>query len=117
MILHAAAKAGIDTIFTLAYSGAVDDDFVKGIVDDVESYGGEVCFVQLYTPKEELLKRISNESRKRIGKMSTKKELLETLASRDQYATVKYKNNLRIDTTKSPAKKSAEKIVEHFKLT
>lgn len=115
-MLYEAAKAGRDIVFTIAYSGAVDDDFVKGVVDDVESFGGEVCFVQLYTPKEELLKRIGNESRKQLGKITSKSELLEILRTRDQYASVKY-NHLLIDTTKSPAKQSAKKIVEYFNLT
>ncbi|HYF96609.1 MAG TPA: hypothetical protein VD947_01065 [Patescibacteria group bacterium] len=118
IILSKAAEEGLDTIFTLAYSGAIDDKSVAQIVNNIEKYGGQVCFVQLYASKEKLLSRIGSKSRKnlRMGKFTTRKALLESLATRDHYAAVKYKNNLFIDTGKSSAKESAAQIAQHFRL-
>lgn len=118
LILTKAAKEGINTIFTIAYSGKVDDKAVKELVNNIEKYSGKVCFVQLYAPKEKLLKRIGNNSRKKLGllnKPTTKKRLLELLGSRDHYASVKY-DHLLIDTTESSAKQSAARIAQLFKL-
>ncbi len=116
-VLTTVAAERIDTIFTLAYSGAVDDESVEKIVKNIKEHGGEVCFVQLYAPKEDLINRIGNDSRKKLGlnKPTTKKRLLELLKTRDHYASVKYKY-LLIDTTKSSAKQSADRIADHFNL-
>lgn len=118
-ILTKAAAEDIDTIFTLAYSGEVDDVSVEKIVKNIEKYNGKVCFVQLYAPKEELLKRIGNKSRKNLrllNKPTSKKHLLNLLKTRDHYASVQYKH-LLIDTTKSSVKESARQIAKHFRLT
>lgn len=119
LILTRAAKEGVNTIFTIAYSGTVDDEAVKELVENIEKHDGKVCFVQLYAPKESLLQRIGNDSRKKLSllnKPTTKKRLLELLGNRDHYASVKYKH-LTIDTTRSSAKESARQITKHFNLT
>lgn len=118
LVLTRVAQEGVNTIFTMAYSGRVDDEGVEELVKNVEKYGGEVCFAQLYAPKAELLKRVGNVSRRKmklLHKFTTKKRLLEHLDSRDHYASVKYEH-LLIDTAKSSAKQSAKRIVEYFNL-
>jgi shikimate kinase len=118
LILSNAAEEKINTIFTMAYSGKIDDKHVKRIVQSIEKHGGQVCFVQLYAPKEKLLKRIGNNSRKKLGllnKPTSKKHLLERLKNGDPYDSVKYEH-LLIDTTQSSAKQSAGRIVDCFKL-
>ena len=116
-MLDEAAKAGRDTIFTFGYSGAVDDDQVRHIVEAVESHGGEVDFVQLYAPQGELLKhRIEGNSRKAMAKETDPKRLRKVLAERDMYATVPYSNNLRINNSELPPGQAARQIVSHFDL-
>lgn len=116
-MLEAAAQHGRDTIFTLAYSGAVDNEQIKRIVEAVEKYGGEVCFIQLYAPPEELLEhRVENQSRKDMGKISTQARLRQTFAERDVYAAVPFPNNLRIDNTTQSPEEVANQIVEQLKL-
>jgi len=117
MLTEEAAKAGRDTILTVAYSGAVDDEFVAKVVGGVEKHGGEVCFVQLYAPPETLLERIGNDSRKQLGKMSRKSSLKQALETRDLYAAVKHKPNLRLDTTKYSPERAAAEIVRHYGLS
>lgn len=116
-VIKAAAWSDQNTIFTLAYSGVVDDDFITRLVDIVKKYGGTVKFVQLYAPPKTLMDRIENESRKLLGKASTQASLQKSLATRDHYATVKYPaDNFRIDTTQQSPDQSAQLIIEHFEL-
>jgi hypothetical protein len=116
--IETAADAGIDTIFTVAYQGAIDDGFVDEVVDIVTSRGGEVHFVQLIAPKDVLVERVSNKSRKdfHLGKMTTPAHLNEALHP-GMYEPVKYKGILTIDTSKVSAVDAAAQISDHFRLT
>lgn len=116
-VIEAAAWSNQNIIFTLAYSGAVDDDFITRLVTIVEKYNGTVKFVQLYAPPEILMTRIGNASRQRLGKADTPAGLRQRLATRDHYATIKYPtDNLRLDTTQQNPDQSAQLIIDHFKL-
>jgi shikimate kinase len=114
--IAAAAEADINMIFTLAYSGEVDDVFVNKIVDIVRKHDGHVCFVQLEAPEDILMQRVGNQSRKDIAKLSEPERLKELLKTRDMHATVKHQNVLKIDTSKLSAAEAAQQIVQHFKL-
>src|SRR5207244_4992794 len=58
-MLEAAAKEGIDTIFTLVYSKDDEDDqFVKQVIKNVRSRGGQVLFVRLYRERYGCAKRV-----------------------------------------------------------
>lgn len=118
IMLEAAAQSGYDTIFTLAYSGKVDDDQLASIVAAVEKAGDEVNFVQLYAPPEELLaNRINGQSRHDMQKVTDAASLKKVLAERDMYAAVPYKSNLRIDNSRLKPEESARRIVKHFNLS
>ncbi len=114
-ILTTAARLGRDTIFTLAYSGRVDNDFVADIVAGVEEEGGMVNFVQLHAPPEVLLDRVTSPHRAAMGKIHDPGRLAAQLGRRDQYATMPY-DTLRIDTTIMKPAESAELIVDTFGL-
>jgi shikimate kinase len=117
IMLEAAAQSGYDTIFTLAYSGKVDNDQLANIVAAVEKAGGKVNFVQLYAPPEELLaNRINGQSRHDMKKVTDEDSLKQVLAERDMYAAVPYKNNLRIDNSRLKPEESARRIANHFNL-
>jgi len=111
-----AAQAGKDLIFTLAYSGEVDDEWVSRVVDTVAAAGGETKFVQLYAPHEALFDRVTDSTRADMGKISRAEELRKSLGSRDRYARVKHAGHLVIDTSKVTPQQSALRIAEHFEL-
>jgi gluconate kinase len=115
--IETAADDGLDTIFTVAYQGAVDDDFVSDIVDAVTSRGGEVNFVQLVAPEHVLMERVGNKSRKdlQMGKMTERVHLKRALVP-GMFETVKYANVLKLDTSKLSAKDAAERIANYFRL-
>jgi shikimate kinase len=112
-----AARAGKDLIFTLAYSGEVDDPWVDEVVETVSDEGGGTNFVQLYAPHETLFERVDNQTRGEMGKISGQEELRKSLESRDHYARVKHSSHLVIDTSASTPRQSAQRIVKHFGLT
>lgn len=114
--LTAAADAGLDIIFTLAYSGIVDDAFVADIVNIFESRSGNVCFVQLHAPDDVLLERIGNTSRSAVGKLTDPKRLSQVLETRDMRASVKYPDILNVDTAKLSPIDAAQEIITHFGL-
>src|SRR5438445_10441531 len=68
-MLEAAAKEGIDTIFTFVSSKDDEDDqFLKQVVQHVRSGGGQVLFGRLYLERKDLVKRVKSVRRRRRGK-------------------------------------------------
>ena len=114
--ITAAADANLDIIFTLAYSGDVDNDFVAAIVKAVADKGGKTHFVQLDTPDSVLTERANDPTRRRLGKVIDPIRLKELLASRDIRAQVPYDNVLRINTTTHSPEQSAQTIIDRFRL-
>jgi len=115
--IEMAAKAELDTIFTVAYQGKIDDNFVDDIVKTVTSYGGEVLFVQLSAPETVLTERVGNNSRSdlNLGKMTDPAHLKETLHP-GMYESVKYPGILKLDTSELEPDSAARQIVQHFQL-
>lgn len=114
--LTSAARANIDMVFTLAYSGEIDDEWVAKIVDAVEENDSRVCFIQLNAPEEVLLERVGNESRVNMNKISTRERLQISFDTRDHFDSVKYDDILKIDTSKTSATDSARQIASYFGL-
>ncbi len=117
--ITAAAKAGLDMIFTVAYSGRPDDEFVSEIVSTFTSHGGEVHFVQLCAPEHILVERVGNKSRSdlHLGKMTDPEHLKAILKSRDMHASVQYEPILKISTHEYTSEESADRIVDYFHLS
>lgn len=66
---EAAARAGRSLIFTFNPEATVPADFVSRVVATVQEHGGEVLFVRLDCPEEEIERRIENDSRAEHGKL------------------------------------------------
>jgi len=113
-ILEEAAKEGTDTIFTFVYGKGPDDEFVKDIIRRVESHGGEVCFVRLSCSSDELLRRVSNRSRKRLGKLTTKSGLVRMGKKFDLVSEIPFAESLSLDTTNRSPKETARAIARHY---
>lgn len=116
--LATAAEAKLDVIFTLAYSGAVDDSFVGTIVKAFTSRGGNVYFVELHAPPETLAARVGNPDRNALGmgKMTDPAHLDHVLNGRDMFASVPYDSILKIDTSITPAGAAAQQIIDHYRI-
>src|SRR5215207_218811 len=66
-----AARENVDLIYTFCYAKDLDDAHVKKITEVTEENGGEVCFVLLKAEREALNRRVTEDSRKDLGKAKT----------------------------------------------
>jgi hypothetical protein len=115
-MLGKAAEYGRDTIFTLAYSGRVDDDFVSQVVAAAERHEGQVCFVRLTAPVPVLLDRVGNSSRVKARKISSQADLQQVLATRDMDQFIPRPGQLSIDTSQMSPERAAARIKSHYHL-
>lgn len=111
-----AVKQDIDIVFTLAYSGSVDDAFVKEIVNIVKDRGGFVHFVQLHATNETLFSRVHTKERETLLKIADPTRLASLLEERDLRVSVPYKDVLHIDTEQMPVENAVEQIMQTFHL-
>ncbi len=117
-LLTAAARADRNVIFTMAYSGTMDNPFVAAIVQVVKSYGGQVDFVQLAASVETLMERVENESRQRLGKIASRTDLRRFFAEpgRDSFTSVSYPHVLHCNTEHIKPEATARYIKEELRL-
>ena len=115
-MLEEAAREHVDTIFTFVYGKGDDDEFVRDIVRRVESHNGKVLFVRLYCGREELARRVAIKSRKKQGKLASKRDLDGLFKEFDLLSEVPSVASLSIDTTRNSPEKSARLIADHYKL-
>ena len=111
-----AARENINLIHTFCYAKDLDDKYVTKITEAVESNGGEVCFVLLTCEKDELERRVLEESRKQFGKANNLEILREILGKYDLFSRVPERESLQIDNTNLPPAATTQIITEHFKL-
>ncbi len=112
-IFEQAAKENIPGIvFTFVYEKNTDDDFIRRLLDGVTSNGGQVVFIQIYCEKEELLKRVTEESRKQFQKVKSEEGLLKTLAEGDQMSSIDFVESHKIDSTHLTAEQTISKVLE-----
>ena len=116
IVIQAAAQEDVNLIFTLAYSGEVDDAFIDHIVQAVESNGGDVYFLQLTASDNTLMERVNNLSRKKLAKMDSPVRLKQVLETRDMRASVKYPNILHLDTSVLSPIEACNRVAKHFGL-
>ena len=111
-----AARHKVNLIHTFCYARDHDDKYIARIIERVEANGGQVCFVLLTCARIEVEKRVLEESRKRYGKVNNLEMLNEVFSRYDFSSPVPQRESLRLDTTNMPAKLTAQKIIDHFKL-
>ncbi len=111
-----AARENVNLIYTFCYAKDFDDAHVAKIVESVEASGGEVCFVLLTCERNELEKRVLEESRKQYGKANNLEILDEILDKYDLSSPVPERTSLRIDNTQLPSEQTVRKIIEHFRI-
>lgn len=116
MISKAAAEKVPGVIMTNCYVHPDDEKFIRKIKDTVENNGGDVNFVQLFCGKTELLKRVTNESRKKYGKFKDPDKLEKKLKEKNLLHGIPFVDNLVIDNTHIPANKTADRIKDHYNL-
>jgi RNase adaptor protein for sRNA GlmZ degradation len=111
-----AARCGVNLIYTFCYAKDLDDAHVRKITETVETNGGEVCFVLLTAEKDELRKRVLEDSRKPFGKAKTVEMMNFFFETYELFAPVPDRESLIIDNTNVSAEAAARTIIEHFQI-
>jgi hypothetical protein len=103
-------------IFTFAPETTVRPEFVPNTIQTIESHAGQVIFVELTCPIEELKRRLTSESRATFGKL-TDLAIFEQLHAAGVFATAHMpKPAVSIDTSALSPKDTAAKIVRDLNL-
>ena len=116
-MLEEAAKEGIDTIFTFVYGRGEDDLFVRNVVRRIRSHGGQVCFVRLYCERKELVRRVKASRRRRMGKVSSEKILVDLFRRHYLNSEIPFRRSLNIDTTNRSPRNVAKSIASQYRLS
>lgn len=114
-LIELAAKNDIDLIFTICYEPE-DINYIEHIKKSVNKYEGEIYYVHLVPNKEELLKRVVNDSRKQYKKIKDPKKLSKSLKEHEFYVSIDEPNSIKIDNSKLSPEEVANKIISKFKL-
>lgn len=115
-LFRAALENKINIIFTMVYFLETDDKIMKKIIKLAEKHGGKILLVLLTCSKKELFKRLKNPSRKGMSKIKSIKLLKGIMEKYELSKPLKLSRTLVIDNTNLSPKKTAEKIVKHYKL-
>lgn len=112
-VLEEAARQNIaGVVCTFVYEKGVDDQFVRDLLEKLSQHGGEVKFIRIYCEKEELLKRVTAESRKQFLKVQTAERLLKTLAAREVMSPISFVEGAEIDNTHLSVEETFRKVLE-----
>lgn len=114
-VLEHCAANDTDLIFTFVYEGGDDDEMVKSYIQSVESNGGEVKFAELTADRDDLLKRVGDESRKRFKKLTDPAILHRLTESMDVY-TIPFVDSLKVNTSEHDPDESARLIAQELGL-
>jgi deoxyadenosine/deoxycytidine kinase len=111
-----AARENVDLIHTFVYAKGPDDEHFAKLIAAFEENGGQVCVVLLSCDPEEGKRRVTSESRSRMGKVATP-EMLDSLHKNyDLLSPLDGRETLVIDNSNLSAMDAAERIIGHFEL-
>jgi len=112
-VFEAAAKAGISLVFTFAPEATVRPEFIGNAADIVEKYGGEVCFVELRCPVQEIERRLNAPSRHDWMKLKSV-AIFRELRAKGAESFPALPAGLVLDTSAMPSEEAARRICEHY---
>src|SRR5829696_2819947 len=115
-VIAEAAREGIDLIHTFCYGKGPDDDEYRRLIASAEDNGGEVHPVLLWCSDDERKRRIGNESRVRLRKLTDPESVERGRATYDLFSPLPGRETLIIDNTAISPDSVADQIIEHFKL-
>jgi len=114
--LKIAAKEDLDLIYTFCYAKSFDEKYISELLRFSKKKKIKIHFVNLITNKNKLFERVKGESRKKYSKAKTHKSMKEMFSKWELFYSIPNVDSLIIDNTKLSAKKTAQKIKEHYKL-
>ncbi len=112
-LVAAAAEEDVDLIYTYVFAPG-DERHVADIVSSYEKAGGAVSFVQLLAPREVLLHRVLDESRRQHGKIIDAQTLEHLLDEYDDFTAVAAPGSLTIELIATSARDAADRIIDYI---
>ncbi|MBU2101707.1 AAA family ATPase [Patescibacteria group bacterium] len=116
-LLEATAKQGrvSGVICTFAYDKKTDNPFIDKLKEISKRQDIDLQFIQIYCDREELLKRVTEDSRKEYKKIHSVEGLSKCLESGDFMSEVAGVNSKRIDSTDLSVEEAVAQVVELIK--
>lgn len=112
-LLESAAQDNLPgVILTHGYSHHDNAPFIEGLIDLMKRYNGQIYFVYVTCPIDELEKRIALPSRKQHVYKVNDIQTLRDLLSRRKFPQIPFVESLVIDTSIVSGQQAACKIVE-----
>jgi shikimate kinase len=116
-MLHEAARHHVDVIMTAVFNGTSENvEAWRTMLEPVTAEGGAVLFVQLTCERDELLRRVEQESRRALHKLVDKERLIELLDRFDLFAAAPFGAHLSLDVTHLAPSDAAAAIIQHYGL-
>lgn len=115
-LLKLSASEGNDLIYTIAYRHDLDDKNINEYLKIYESSGGTICLIHLTAEKEEIFKRLKNESRLNTFKMKDEVMLRDHLSKYDFFSPMNGRESLAIDNSNLTPEATTDLIIKQFKL-
>jgi chloramphenicol 3-O-phosphotransferase len=111
-----AARAGIDVIHTFCYELGADDAEFQRLIASAANNGGEVHLVLLRCDAEERKRRIGNESRVRLRKLTDPASIDSPSRVIELMSPLPGSQTLIIDTTNVSPSEAATTVINHYGL-
>ena len=115
-VIASAAREGISLIHTFCYEFGVDDEHFQKLIAAAEDNGGQVHLVLLVCDDEERKRRIGNESRVKIGKLTDPGSINRPGKNIVLTKPLPGHETLAIDTTSTNPEVAARHIIKHYGL-
>jgi thymidylate kinase len=116
LLIAEAVSHNVNLISTYCYAKDLDDERVEELLKLVEDGGGEVSCILLTCDREEIKRRVINESRQNTEKIKTVELLDEIFLKYELFSTLPNRESLVIDNTNLSAETVAKQIIEHYQL-
>lgn len=115
-VLGYCAEHNTDLIFTYVYEGKDDDENVQEFIKVIEKHGGEVVFIELTADREDLIKRVNNESRLRFKKLTDPATMARITEDMSIFA-IPFVDSIRINTSIVNPDEAAKLIATQLNLS
>lgn len=114
-VLGYCASQGTDLIFTYVYAGEEDNENVRRYMNVIQEHGGDVVFIELMANRDDLIERVSNESRRRFKKL-TDPEVLAKITENMSIYSIPFVEPIKINTSIMSPDESAKFIANELEL-
>jgi RNase adaptor protein for sRNA GlmZ degradation len=115
-VIAEAARQDIDVVHTFVYAKGQDDEYFRELIAASEDNGGEVRLVLLHCSNEERKRRIVDESRVRLKKLTDADSVDTSQERNDLLSPLPGRKTMILDNTDLTADQAADRIIKKFGL-